>query len=105
MRVSAVRLYEEPPTEPLLVETPLIVLQTVSAAQFGSGWLGMQSLVSAGGFAASSFNTVTLLVCLLALFYVTESLERDFTTRFAACFTTRFALLVNPAFHERFLLE
>ncbi|NUO83830.1 DUF969 family protein [candidate division KSB1 bacterium] len=44
----------------------------------------MTSLVTAGGFAASSFNTVTLLVCLLALFYVTESLERDLSTRLHA---------------------
>lgn len=82
--IARVEFHELVRSPGLYLFTPLIVLQTVSAAQFGSGWLGMQSLVSAGGFAASSFNTVTLLVCLLALFYVTESLERDYTTRFAA---------------------
>lgn len=82
--IARVEFHELLRSPGLYLFTPLIVLQTVSSAQFGSEWLGMTSLVTAGGFAASSFNTVTLLVCLLALFYVTESLERDLSTRLHA---------------------
>ncbi|MBK6943005.1 MAG: hypothetical protein IPH13_22770 [Planctomycetes bacterium] len=83
LTIARVEFHELVRSPGLYLFTPLIVLQTLTSAQLGTEWLGMHSLITPGGFAASTFNTVALLVCLLALFYVTESLERDLSTRFS----------------------
>jgi ABC-2 type transport system permease protein len=56
---------------------PLILLQTAGNAAFDLGPLGTWLLVTSGSAAAGSFNTLTMLLCLLTLFYTVESLVRE----------------------------
>ncbi len=56
---------------------PLILLQTVGSSFARTGAFDTPILWTSGLMAQSSFNTLTLLVCLLLLFYTVESLERE----------------------------
>ncbi len=56
---------------------PLILLQTAGNSAFSLGPLGTWLLVTSGSAAAGAFNTLTLLLCLLTLFYTVESLVRE----------------------------
>ena len=56
---------------------PLILLQTIGAALYEVGFLDTQPLWTSGLLAVRSMNTLTLLLCLLLLFYTVESLERE----------------------------
>jgi ABC-2 type transport system permease protein len=56
---------------------PLIVLQAVENGYFRTGPFDTRLLLTSGMFAALSMNTLTLLVCLLILFYTVESLLRE----------------------------
>ena len=56
---------------------PLIILQIVGSNAVNEVWLGTVRLATSGTLAAGSFNTVTLLLVLLMLFYTVESLNRE----------------------------
>lgn len=56
---------------------PLILLQIWAATSFRPGTLDTEVLVTTGNAAAGGFNTVTLLLCFLTLFYTVESLVRE----------------------------
>jgi len=57
--------------------TPLIILQIVGSNAVNEVWLGTVRLATSGTLAAGSFNTVTLLLVFLTLFYTVESLTRE----------------------------
>lgn len=67
----------------LLIFVPLIALQCAGFV-FVPGAFDTPNLVSAGNFAAQSYNTVTLLSLLMVLYYFTESLARDDRVRIGA---------------------
>jgi ABC-2 type transport system permease protein len=61
----------------LYIFVPLILLQTISVGLFRTGAFDTPLLATPGTLAASTMNTLTLLVCFLLLFYTVESLERE----------------------------
>ena len=56
---------------------PLILLQIWGTTSFRPGTLDTTALVTTGTAAAGGFNTITLLLCFLTLFYTVESLVRE----------------------------
>ena len=56
---------------------PLILVQAWAAAAFRLGPLDTELLATTGTAAAGVFNTLTLLLCFLVLFYTVESLVRE----------------------------
>ncbi|HEV8112161.1 MAG TPA: M1 family aminopeptidase [Planctomycetota bacterium] len=56
---------------------PLILLQTVASAAFALGAFDTPLLNTSGQLAVASMGPLTTCVCLLLLFYTTESLERE----------------------------
>ncbi|MDE2710840.1 MAG: M1 family aminopeptidase [Acidobacteriota bacterium] len=67
----------------LYLFVPLIVWQSVSASLLALGPFDSPLLVTSGAMAASQFNTLSLLVCILLLFYTVESLMKERTQRLA----------------------
>jgi hypothetical protein len=61
----------------LYLFVPLILLETVGIAFERVGPFDTPLLATSGTLAAQSFNTLTVLVTLLLLFYTVESLERE----------------------------
>ena len=57
--------------------TPIIILQIIGAHSVNEVWLGTIRLATSGTLAAGAFNTVTLLLICLTLFYTVESLNRE----------------------------
>jgi ABC-type transport system involved in multi-copper enzyme maturation permease subunit len=68
----------------LYLFVPLIVLQTLGTSSLAVGAFDTPLLLTAGWLAVSTMDTLTLLVCLLLLFYTVESLERERTTGLAS---------------------
>ncbi len=68
----------------LYLFVPLILLQTLGTALVRVGPFDTPLLSTSGTLAAESFNTLTLLVCLLLAFYTVESLERERARRLGA---------------------
>ncbi|MFM7132969.1 MAG: ABC transporter permease, partial [Planctomycetota bacterium] len=56
---------------------PLILLQSWAATNFREGPFNTEILMTTGAAAAGVFNTLTLLLCFLILFYTVESLVRE----------------------------
>ena len=56
---------------------PIILLQSWGATAFREGPFDTEALVTTGSAAAGVFNTLTLLLCFLILFYTVESLVRE----------------------------
>ncbi|MEY2794595.1 MAG: hypothetical protein RIR10_311, partial [Planctomycetota bacterium] len=56
---------------------PLILVQAWAATSFRLGPLDTPLLITTGSAAAGVFNTLTLLLCFLVLFYTVESLVRE----------------------------
>ena len=56
---------------------PIILLQSWGATSFREGPFDTETLVTTGSAAAGVFNTLTLLLCFLILFYTVESLVRE----------------------------
>jgi len=56
---------------------PLILIQSWAATSFRQGPLDTELLMTTGAAAASVFDTLTLLLCFLVLFYTVESLVRE----------------------------
>ena len=67
----------------LYLFVPLILLQATTAGRFAVGAFDTPVLLTPGTLAASMMNTLTLLICMLLLFYTVESLVRDQGTGFA----------------------
>ena len=67
---------------------PLIILQVLGSSFSGSGWLGADRLATTGSLATGSFNTLTLLLIFLTLFYTVESLVREERLGFAGLLRT-----------------
>ena len=57
--------------------TPIIILQVIGSNSVNEVWLGTIRLATSGTLAAGAFNTVTLLLIFLTLFYTVESLNRE----------------------------
>ncbi|MCC7013052.1 MAG: ABC transporter permease subunit [Planctomycetes bacterium] len=77
LEVARVELRELRSQPGLYLFVPLILVQVYSNAMFRVGPFDTPLLATSGSLAASSFNSLTLLVCLLLLFYTVESLERE----------------------------
>jgi ABC-type transport system involved in multi-copper enzyme maturation permease subunit len=67
----------------LYLFVPLILLQTL-ANEYQVGAFDTRLLYTSGLYAVGMMNTLTLLVCMIILFYTTESLQRERSTGFAA---------------------
>ncbi len=70
----------------LYLFVPMILLQTLGTALVAVGVFDTPVLLTSGQIAARTMNTLTLLVCLLTLFYTVESLRRERNTGMAAVF-------------------
>jgi ABC-2 type transport system permease protein len=62
----------------------LILIQTLGSNLLALGPLGDELLITPGFTAVRSMNTLSVLLCLLLMFYTAESIERDRTTGLAA---------------------
>jgi ABC-2 type transport system permease protein len=62
---------------------PLIILQVVGSSLANTQWLGTETLATTGSLATSAFNTLTLLLIFLTLFYTVESMVREERLGFA----------------------
>ncbi len=60
---------------------PLILVQTIVNAYYAEGVWGTRLIVTSGGYAIGTMNTLTLCTLLLLLFYTVESLDRENATR------------------------
>lgn len=91
----------------LYIFVPLILLQIVGTATFAVGAFDTPLLNTSGQLAVSSMNTITLLVCLLLLFYTVESLYRERATGFDSIYyatpVRTSALLVGKALANSFV--
>jgi ABC-type Na+ efflux pump permease subunit len=67
----------------LYLFVPLILLQTL-ANDYQTGAFDTPLLYTSGLYAVGMMNTLTLLVCMMILFYTTESLQRERSTGFGA---------------------
>jgi ABC-2 type transport system permease protein len=68
----------------LYLFVPIILLQVLGTTLLGVGAFETPLLVTAGTMAVRAMDTITLLVCLLTLFYTVESLQRERTVGLAA---------------------
>lgn len=64
----------------LYLFVPIIIVQILGNAMIRVGAFDTRLLNTSGSMAVSSMNTITLLVCLLLLFYIVESLIRERST-------------------------
>ena len=67
---------------------PLILYQSVSQSLFALGPFDAPLLVTSGTMAARQFNTLSLLICILLMFYAVESLMKERAQRFADIYRT-----------------
>ena len=67
----------------LYLFVPLILLQTL-VNDYQVGAFDTRILYTSGLYAVGMMNTLTLLVCMMILFYTTESLQRERSTGFGA---------------------
>jgi ABC-2 type transport system permease protein len=81
LEVARVELKELLRQAGLYLFTPLILLQTLGAGSSALGPMDTPLLATPGTLAVGSMNTLSLLVCLLALFYMVDSLERERVVR------------------------
>src|SRR5207245_3305762 len=86
VEVACVELRELRGHPGLYLFVPLILLQIVGTNLVAVGAFGTPLLLTSGTVAVGAMNTVTLLVCLLLLFYTVESLERERLTRLASVY-------------------
>jgi ABC-2 type transport system permease protein len=68
----------------LYLFVPMILLQTIGSNAIGLGAFDTPLLATSGAMAVGSMDVLSLLVCLLLMFYTVESIERDRNTRFAS---------------------
>ena len=65
---------------------PLILYQSIGQSLFALGPFDSPLLLTSGAMAARQFNTLSLLVCILLLFYTVESLNKERAQRLAEIF-------------------
>lgn len=70
----------------LYLFVPIMLIQTVGNQLFAVGAMDTPLLLTPGTAAVGSMNTLTLLVCLLLMFYTVESVLRERNTRLAQVF-------------------
>jgi ABC-type transport system involved in multi-copper enzyme maturation permease subunit len=80
LHVARVELRELAAQPGLYIFVPLILLQTIGSTLFRVGAFSTPLLWTPGTLAVATMNTLTLLSCLLMLFYTVESLERERAT-------------------------
>ncbi len=80
---------------------PLILLQAIQAGYFATGPWGTRLLVTPGLFTSLTFDTLTLTIVLLLLFYTVESFDREHATGlypiYASTSTRTGAMLLGKA--------
>lgn len=82
MRSVAVAELRELRSQPgLYLFVPLILMQTLGDSLAALGAFGTPLLLTSGTLAVRSMNTLTLLNCLLLMFYTVESLQRERSTQ------------------------
>lgn len=84
LEVARTELRELRSSPGLYLFAPLIIIQTVGANAVAIGAFQTRLLLTPGTLAVGSMNTLTLLVCLLLLFYTVESLLRERHTGLAS---------------------
>jgi ABC-2 type transport system permease protein len=72
----------------LYLFVPIILIQTLGTTLTAIGAMDTPVLVTAGAFATRSLGTLSVLVCLLSLFYTVESLRRERNTGIASIYYT-----------------
>ncbi|MBI5170013.1 MAG: hypothetical protein HZA61_11030 [Candidatus Eisenbacteria bacterium] len=85
MEVVRTELYQLVRTPGLYLFVPLILIQTL-LNEYGVGAFDTPLLQTAGSLASGMFNTLTLLICMVILFYTTESLQRERGTGMGAIY-------------------
>jgi ABC-2 type transport system permease protein len=75
--VARVELRELRSHPGLYLFVPIILLQVIGTSLLAVGAFGTPLLVTSGTLAVGTMNTLTLLVCLLLLFYTVESVQRE----------------------------
>jgi ABC-type transport system involved in multi-copper enzyme maturation permease subunit len=84
--VARVELRELRNQPGLYLFVPLILIQTVGTSLVAVGAFDTPLLATPGTLAVRCMNTLTVLVCLLLLFYTVESLERERLTGLASIY-------------------
>jgi len=82
--IAQVELREMRSQPGLYLFVPIILLQTIGTNMVAVGAFQTPLLLTSGTIAVGSMNTLTLLVCLLLLFYTVESLQRERHTGLAS---------------------
>jgi ABC-2 type transport system permease protein len=82
--IARVELNELRSQPGLYLFVPIILLQTIGTNVLAVGAFDTPLLATSGSLAVDSMNTLTILVCLLLMFYTVESLQRDRTTGLAS---------------------
>jgi ABC-type transport system involved in multi-copper enzyme maturation permease subunit len=77
MHVARVELRELRNHPGLYLFIPIILLQTLGENSVALGAFNTPLLLTSGTLAVGAMNTLTVLVCLLLLFYTVESLQRE----------------------------
>jgi ABC-2 type transport system permease protein len=85
VEVMRTELYQLVRAPGLYLFVPLILIQTL-LNEYGVGAFDTPLLNTAGGLASGMMNTLTLLICMVILFYTTESLQRERSTGFGAIY-------------------
>lgn len=83
--VMRAELYQLVRAPGLYLFVPLILIQTL-LNEYGVGAFDTPLLNTAGTLASGMMNTLTLLVCMVILFYTTESMQRERSTGFGAIY-------------------
>ena len=85
LEVTRTELYQLVRAPGLYLFVPLILIQTL-LNEYGVGAFDTPLLNTAGSLASGMMNTLTLLVCMVILFYTTESLQRERGTGFGSIY-------------------
>ena len=83
--VMRTELYQLVRAPGLYLFVPLILIETL-LNEYGVGAFDTPLLNTAGSLASGMMNTLTLLVCMVILFYTTESLQRERGSGFGAIY-------------------
>lgn len=83
--VARTELYQLVRAPGLYLFVPLILIQTL-LNEYGLGAFDTPLLNTAGLLASGMMNTLTLLICMVILFYTTESLQRERSSGFGAIY-------------------
>lgn len=85
LEVARAELHQLVRAPGLYLFVPLILIQTL-LNEYGVGAFDTPLLNTAGTLASGMMNTLTLLVCMVLLFYTTESLQRERASGFASIY-------------------